>query len=127
MKFEWKNRTDNDELVLQLMSDLICSRVVHANHMILTHDGADDGDRLCFDFDESGIVAAMELLDIDAEWILGFMQRRSSGNVPYVGNVPVTVLAKGYSFELRHVSSCDDATDLRPCCVRPYIYVVKDA
>lgn len=127
MKFEWNGRSDNDVLVLQLVSDLICARVAHANHMIRVHDADDRDDRLCFDFDEAGIVAAMELLDVDAEWILEFMQRRPSGDMPYVGNVPATVLAKGYSFELRHVSSCDEATDLKPCCVRPYVYVVKDA
>lgn len=129
MKFEWKDRSENDLLVLTLASRFLCGKVTHIRHLILKHaERTQQSEYFCLDADSDGVYAVTELLQVDFEWIYDFMQRgRGDSALPYVGNTPTDVLPKGYSFELRHISSCDDATDARPCCVRPYVYVVKDA
>ena len=129
MKFEWKDRTDTDLLVLELAAQYLCEKVSSINHLIRNHEQRmSEPAYLCLDSVTDGMYAVQHLLRVDFEWIFGFMQLRRGNDEGLVimGNTPADVLHPGYSFEMRYMSICDEATDARLCCVYPHIFVVKD-
>lgn len=130
MKFEWRDRSDADLLVLELAAKYLCEKVASINHLIRKHEGyVPQPGYLCLDSVTDGMYTVEHLLKVDFEWIFEFMQlRRGSDECPVImGNKPADVLQPGYSFVLRHESICDEATKDVPCCVYPHVYVVKDA
>lgn len=130
MQFEWKDRSESELLILELAVKYICEKVSSVNHLIRRHkEYVPEPAYLCLDSVTDGLYTVEHLLKVDFEWIFGLMQLRRGDDQGLIimGNLPGDVLQRGYSFELRHISICDEATEAKPCCVYPHVFVVKDA
>lgn len=127
MKFEWKDRSEHEEMILELTARFLGEKLMRIRHYMTKHASSQFAHETVYlDDATDGIYAVMELLSVDFEWLFEFMQlRRGDERLPLLGNTPADLLPRGYSFELRHISTCDEATNARPCCVRPHVFIVK--